>query len=386
MSGSRRVSETLPPVMQIMEELASGKDFIKLSQGVPYLKPPAKLIMDAISQSEDVHRYGPDGGDIDFKEALSKKLEKKNSITASPDKGIIITAGANMGFFLAVASLCDAGDEVVLIDPFYFNHKMSLDVLGVNSVHVGAKEGYLPDPQHIEDAVTPRTRAIVIVSPNNPTGVIYPEELVRKIAVVCAKRGVALITDETYEDFVYDGAHFSPGSIEDPDLDVISLFSMSKSYGISGFRIGYAVFPESLFDNMLKVQDTTIICAPRPSQRAALALLERFDVKANDFMFGMGRNRDLMNGWLADVSERLVAPKTIGAFYSFPFVKATDDEMDSFELAKRVLDEAKVLVVPGAPFGAVGAPAFRISFGNVKPALFEEALNRIRNSLDKILG
>jgi aspartate/methionine/tyrosine aminotransferase len=199
-----------------MKDLASREDVIDLSQGIPAIEPPTDVLERAMSNLDSVHRYGPDGGDPELKEMVSSKLLKENGINANPDKNIMITAGANMGFLLAISAVCDVGDEVALVDPYYFNHQMTLDILGVRAIHVPTDADYMPNLAFLESAIGPRTRAVVIVSPNNPAGVVYPEELIVEIVELCSQRGIVLISDEAYEHFVYDTDHFSPASIEDP--------------------------------------------------------------------------------------------------------------------------------------------------------------------------
>ena len=382
--GSSRVLSTHPPIMQIMKSLKRGEEVIDLSQGIPFFDPPEAPIRRALSGVYDSHRYGPDGGDPDLLEAISKKLGSVNSIDAAASGGIMVTPGANMGFFMSAASLCDHGDEVILIDPYYFNHRMSLDILGVRSVHVPTDGEGIPDIDSLRSSVNERTRAVVVVSPNNPTGCVYDEPILRGIADLCGEEGIVLISDETYEDFHYDSGHFSPGSLAGEDLDVVSLFSLSKSYGLSGWRIGYMSFPESLYDSLLKVQDTTTICASRIGQVAALECIRTGPEHLKDHLPVMRRNRDAVSSWLWENSSVLRSPDPRGAFYSFPgIVDERWKAMGSMELSRVILERGGVLVVPGEPFGADKPPHFRISYGNVLPHTLGEGLERISDVLSR---
>ncbi|MGA1822767.1 MAG: pyridoxal phosphate-dependent aminotransferase, partial [Thermoplasmatota archaeon] len=373
---SRRVAMTHPPIMQSVKALARGRDVIDLSQGVPYFDPPEDAVRRGIDDLKGSHRYGPDGGDEDLLDELRIRLSRRYGTVCDPALNLMVTPGANMGFFSVIATICDPGDEVVLLDPYYFNHRMALDILGIDAVHVRTDESFHPVPDLIEERFTPRTRAVVLVSPNNPTGAVYTEGDVRRIFDMCSERGIFLITDETYEDFVYEGEHFSGASLFDDDLPVVSLFSLSKAYGISGWRVGYALFPRRMHDGLLKVQDTAVICPTRISQRVACHMLRMHPDPLHDQIKYLGGSRSLVNDFIDRMNDVLTAPSTDGAFYSFPgFLGGTG--IDSMGVVKRILDGTSVLTVPGGPFGFDDPPFFRISFGNVERSDLEEALARL---------
>ena len=382
--GSRRVLGTHQPIMQIMKSLKRDGDVIDLSQGIPFFDPPAIPLKLALSRTDRYHRYGPDSGDPDLRDMISNKLRSSNSIDADAERGIMVTPGANMGFFLSIASLCDAGDEVILLDPYYFNHRMTLDILGVESVRVPTDDGFQPDLDTIRSAVNQHTKAIVVVSPNNPTGAVYDGSHLRSIADLCGEEGIVLISDETYEDFHYDSIHFSPGCLAGEDLDVISLYSLSKSYGLSGWRIGYMSFPPPLYGSLLKVQDTTSICASRIGQAAARECLRTGPLHLREHLPVMRENRDIVSSWLRGNSTILRSPDPQGAFYTFPGVLAEGwTSMGSLELCSVILERAGVLVVPGEPFGADKPPHFRVAYGNVRPPELKAGLERIVDLLAK---
>jgi len=370
---SRRVRDTLPPIMQVMKGMASGKKVMDLSQGVPYFPPPEDAVRSALEDLSGLNRYGPDGGDADLIDAVAEKLSHDNGIELSGGMKVMITSGANLGFFNSAAALCDVGDEVVLFDPFYFNHQMSLDILGINSVHAPSDEGYLPDIEPLKRSIGPKTRAIVLVSPNNPTGMTCPRAIVEEILEICSEKGLSLISDETYEGFEYEGRHFSPASLGE-DVPVISLFSLSKSYSISGWRIGYMVVPASMYDDLLKVQDTTVICPSRASQRVALHCIRDYPRYNNRFMKDLDSSRKRTIAWLRKRKDHLACPEPDGAYYARPKLLDTGKWTRSMDLASDILDKTGVLLVPGAPFGVDSPPHFRLSYGNLEPEAFAEAL------------
>lgn len=381
---SERVAGTHPPIMQSVKSLVGDRDVIDLSQGVPYFDPPEEAVRRGIEDLKGSHRYGPDGGDNDLLSELGDRLSRRYRTDCDPSINLMVTPGANMGFFSVISTICNPGDEVILLDPYYFNHRMALDILGVKAVHVPTDVRYHPVPDLIEERLNERTKAVVLVTPNNPTGAVYREGEIRRIFDICSGRGIFLITDETYEDFVYEGKHFSGGDLFDDDSPLISLFSLSKAYGISGWRIGYVLFPSWMHDGLLKVQDTTVICPTRISQRVAYHMLRMYPDPLSDEIGYLGKSRSLVNGFLERMGYVLAAPRTDGAFYSFPGF-AGDVGMDSMGVVKRILDETSVLTVPGGPFGSDDPPFFRISFGNVESSDLSESLDRLEDFLPRLV-
>ena len=187
----------------------------------------------------------------------------------------MVTAGANMAFMHAVLAISEPGDEIILPVPFYFNHEMAIQMAGCRAVAVRTDASYRPDLDAIGRAITDRTRAIVTISPNNPTGAVFPAALLREVNNLCRDRGLYHISDETYEYFTYGSArHLSPGSLPGAAAHTISIYSLSKAYGMAGWRIGYVVYPDDLTPAMLKIQDTILICPTVVAERAALAALD----------------------------------------------------------------------------------------------------------------
>ena len=179
-----------------------------------------------------------------------------------------------MGFVNAVLAITDPGDEIILNTPYYFNHEMAITMADCKAVCVPTDENYQLRPEPIEKAITTRTRAVVTISPNNPSGAVYPEKTLRQVNDLCRRHGIYHISDEAYEYFIYDGArHFSPGSIAGSSQHTISLFSLSKAYGFASWRIGWMVIPERLFRPIRKIQDTILICPPVISQWAAVGAM-----------------------------------------------------------------------------------------------------------------
>ena len=244
---------------------------LSLAQGIPWFGPPAEALA-ALRQAPTHGNYGPSPGLPALLEALRAKLEQDNGITEVP--GIMVTAGSNMAFYYTVLAATQPGDEIILPLPYYFNHEMAAVMAGVRVHGVAPGADGVPDPGDVEQAINPATRAVVTVSPNNPTGVVYPQQTLRAINRLCRRYGLLHISDEAYEYFTYGGQrHYSPAAGEDTADCTVSLFSFSKGYGMAGWRVGYVVYPERLAQAMAKLQDTVLIAPPVPCQLAALAAL-----------------------------------------------------------------------------------------------------------------
>jgi aspartate/methionine/tyrosine aminotransferase len=374
---SRRLAAVQTPIIPIISRwTAETPGTISLGQGIVSYGPPPEAV-EAVRRfggSLEDHRYGPVEGIPSLTEALEIKLASENHIAVRPTSRLVVTAGGNLAFMNAVLAVTDPGDEVILPAPFYFNHEMAVMMAGGRPVPVATTTEYQLDLDAIAGAVTDRTRAIVTISPNNPTGAVYREDDLRAVNALCRDRGLVHVHDETYEYFLYDDAtHFSPGSIEGAAGHTISLFSMSKAYGLASWRVGYMVIPESLWDAMNKIQDTLLICAPTVSQVAALAAL------------GIGRRYACANlGTLAamrrTIENALTAPLVPcdvppagGAFYFFVRLGAS---LDSLTVAERLIREHRVAVVPGSAFGD-RCCSMRVSYGALDPGAAAEGASRL---------
>ncbi len=211
--------------------------------------PPAEAI-ERIGQflaSPDNHKYKPVEGIAELVTALERKLAAENGISTGDTGRVVVTAGGNMAFFNALLAIADPLDEIILLAPYYFNHEMAVCMLNCRPVVVPTDANYQLDLAAIRAAITPRTRAIVTISPNNPSGAVYSRESLTAVNQLCSEHGIYHINDEAYEYFVYDPArHFSPGSLPAAAGHTISLYSLSKAYGFASWRIGYMVIPEAL--------------------------------------------------------------------------------------------------------------------------------------------
>jgi aspartate/methionine/tyrosine aminotransferase len=274
---SARILGVQSPIIPVVGEMIRAHPgTISLGQGVVHYGPPPEAIAairEFLAAGEN-HKYGPVEGIAPLLEAIRAKLAADNGIRVGDNSRLVVTAGGNMGFVNAALAIADPGDEFILLAPYYFNHEMAVAIASCRTVVAETDANYQPLLDHLREAVTDRTRAIVTISPNNPSGAVYSEETLRAINRLARQRGLYHISDEAYEYFTYNGArHFSPGSIYGAAAHTISIFSLSKSYGFASWRIGYMVIPEHLFLAVQKIQDTNLICPPVISQYAAVGAL-----------------------------------------------------------------------------------------------------------------
>lgn len=321
------------------------------------------------------HRYGPVEGLPDLVETLEAKLARENGIRVRPSSRVVVTAGGNLAFVNAVLAITDPGDEVILPVPYYFNHEMAIVIAGAVPVAVPSREDYQLDVDAIAGAITPRTRAVVTVSPNNPTGAVYAEDSLRAVSRLCSERGIFHVHDEAYEYFTYGAArHFSPGSIAGASRCTISLFSLSKAYGMASWRVGYMVVPDGLWDAINKIQDTLLICAPAVSQHAAMAALRVGRDYARRHLGRLDDMRrrifDALNS--GDVPCDVAAVE--GAFYYLVRVRSS---LDSMTLVERLIKQHRVATIPGSAFADPGPCSIRISYGALEQDTLAEGLERL---------
>ncbi|MEN6578455.1 MAG: pyridoxal phosphate-dependent aminotransferase [Phycisphaerales bacterium] len=386
MHNSRRMQSVQTPIIPIVGELIrANPGTISLGQGVAYYGPPpqAAQYIERFLADPQNHKYKLVQGIPELLEAIEGKLAAENGIRVGPGQRIVVTAGANMGFVNAVLAITDPGDEIILNLPYYFNHEMAIAMADCKAVCVPTDENYQLQPNLIENAITDRTRAVVTISPNNPTGAVYPEDILRKVNDLCRRHGVYHISDEAYEYFVYDGArHFSPGAIEGSSQHTISLYSLSKAYGFASWRIGWMVIPERLFEPVRKIQDTILICAPVVSQWAALGAMQVGKSYCDERLAETREIREILLNELATIRDLVTIPRAEGAFYVLLRVRT---DMDPMQLAQRLIEEHKVAVIPGETFGVRDQCLLRVAYGALRKDTAAEGIGRLVRGLRRLL-
>lgn len=383
MQIASKIRQLTPALIDVIktstaELRAAGAEIINLGQAIPNFPPVPAAIAAARQALEepDTHVYSPDAGLLTLRHALSEALAAENGIQADPESEILITAGANQAVLTALITLLDPGDRVLLPSPMFFNHEMAVHIAGGIPLEVPLREetGFQLRLEDLQPYLEPAPRALIVVTPNNPTGAVYdPAELAR-IGRALAERGITLLTDEVYERFVYEGArHFSLASLPELKSHTITIGSFSKSYSLTGWRVGYLVGPAAFVQQALKVQDTMVICAAAIAQKAALgALREDRALLAERRRTLEGRRRLLLEelGCIRGIHWQ----PTRGSF--FAFVRVTGCR-DSLALSMALLQQAHLVTIPGSLFGPCGEGYLRLSYGSVDMKELREACRRL---------
>ncbi|MCC6305869.1 MAG: aminotransferase [Rhodobacteraceae bacterium] len=373
-----------PPVMAARRWLAearlpAGLELLNVSQAAPVDPPPAGLrqaMAAAVLDDPGAHLYGPVLGLPDLREAVAARWTSAYGGPVGAAE-VAVTAGCNMAFCAALATLAGPGDEVILPSPWYFNHKMWLDMQGVRTRPLACGAGMLPDPAAAAALVTARTRAIVLVTPNNPSGAEYPADLVAAFHALARDRGLALVLDETYRDF--DSRPGAPHALfADPDWPrtLVQLYSFSKAYRLTGHRVGTIAAAAPRLAEVEKVLDTVAICAPALGQRAALWGIRHLDPwLAGERAEILARKAATAAAFAGVPGWRLLGCGAYFAWVEHPFAIASD------VLCRRLVAEAGILALPGTMFtpadDARGPRELRIAFANVGPAGLAELGRRL---------
>ncbi len=386
MSQSRRVQAVQSPVIpEVAALIRATPGTISLGQGVVHYGPPPESFaaIAGFGGQAAEHHYRAATGLPELQEGLRRKLEAENGICLRDDQVLMVTAGSNMGFFHALLAIADPGDEIAMMSPFYFNHEMAVVMANCRPVLVPTDGRYQLRLEAIEAALSPRTRAVVTISPNNPTGAVYDPQALRQVNDLCRARGIYHISDEAYEYFTYGGArHFSPGSLPDSAAHTISLFSFSKTYGLANWRVGYLVAPRCLLRALEKVQDTILICPPVISQLAAIGALEAGPGYCRNFIAALARVRRLCLERLEELHPLCQVPPAEGAFY---LLARLDTEVPAMQVVERLVREHRVAAIPGTAFGLREPCHLRIAYGALQPDTVAQGMDRLVSGLRQIL-
>ncbi len=382
MSLHDRLEEIPASGIRRLFELASKyRDVISLGIGEPDCDTP-EHIKDYAKEALDrgLTHYTPNNGLKELRDAISDKLKKENSFFADPEKEIIVTTGGNQAFLLIWASFLREGDEVLIPSPHFVTYSATVRLAGGVPVEVPLKmeNGFRLTTDDLQRHLTDRTRAIVLNSPNNPTGAVLTEGEVRAAVEFAEEHCLRVVSDEVYEKLVYDGIrHVSPASVASEPGMVITVGSLSKTYAMTGWRIGYSAGPEELIARMVKFQMYLSACPTSFAQYAAARALS--DPKSCAAIERMrseyARRRELIYRRLLEMPGfRVVKPS--GAFYIFPFVG------NDISLSEKLLVEARVATVPGSTFGAAGRGHLRLAY-TAPVERISEAMDRIEDVLNR---
>ena len=371
----------LPPFdplnVRAAELRAAGHPVISLGQAVPFFAPPEAALAaarEALGRPE-VHRYVTDPGLPSLRAILAERLTSAFGAAVARDD-LLISAGGNHAFTLALTTLVDAGDEVILPAPYFTNHQMAVIAAGAVAIEapVADRTTFTVRWNDIEPHVTARTRAVVLCNPSNPTGAPTDAGDGGLIVERLAERGVFVISDETYMQFVYEGAHWSAASAPDWRRNVVIVGTFSKAFGMMGWRVGFLLADAAVCQEAVKVQDAMIICAPAISQMAAEAGVRDSWSYPLAFHDELRRRRAVLAAGLAAIPRLHWTPTRAGLF---AFARV-DGCSDSAALSNELLERAHVVTIPGSAFGASGEGYLRLSYGYADAAELTEAADRLR--------
>jgi aspartate/methionine/tyrosine aminotransferase len=357
------------PIAQAWKARYKGRcgPLIDLSQAVPGHPPPKSLLDrlgEAASQPE-ASRYGPIIGDLALREALAADISARYGGQVAVEQ-VAITAGCNQAFFVAMQTLAKAGDAVILPSPWYFNHKMTLDMLGIEARPLACdpRNGFLPDPGVAEALIDHRVKAIVLVSPNNPSGAVYSETLIASFHALASRHGLGLVLDETYRDFLPLSANRPHGLFAEPgwDTNLVHLYSFSKAYAIPGQRLGSIVAAPRLIAQAAKILDSLQICPPRSAQIALVASIKETRDWRETVRCELALRAEACRAEFAEAKEWRLA--SIGAYFAFVAHPYKDETATA--VAERMVTQAGVLGLPGPYFGPGLEGYLRLAFANVE--------------------
>jgi aminotransferase len=364
--ASSRVSSIPPSAIHEMTRLSKEvEDVAFLSWAKPTADTPEHIKEAAIAAIRDglVGGYSETAGLPALREAIAEKLKRDNNIEASSAE-VLVTVGAIEGLSAVVFALLDPGDEVILPSPTYSTHIRQVRIASGKPVFVPLieEDGFSLDLAGIRKAISPRTKAIMFCSPNNPTGTVLSESQLRGLAEIALEHDLTVVTDEAYEYFVYDGQrHFSIASMPEMSGRVASCFTFTKTYAMTGWRLGYVHAQEDLIRQVSKVHIPLAICAPAVSQYAALAALKGSQQCVDEFARHYLDARDLMCQRLDRLDSIFSYQKPTGGYLMFPRI-LPDEGGDSATFCKKLLKEAGVSTTPGVAFGPTGEGHLRLSF------------------------
>lgn len=371
-----------PPISEVRGWLAerdAALPLVDLCQAIPDYPPEEGLVEHLRGLIADplVSRYSPDEGLPEVREALCARYGRVYGAGPSPDE-VCLTVGASQAFWLAMVTICRAGDEVIVQLPAYFDHPMALEMLGIVPVYAPFIEasGGLPSAEGIAALITPRTRAILLVTPSNPTGAVTPPAVIDKLYRCAERHGIALVLDETYADFI---------PVDHPPHDLftrsswrdhfVQIMSFGKTFALTGYRAGCLVAAPEFIHHALKAQDTMAVCQPRITQQALRYGFEHLDswVAGNRQM--MARRHDRFRAEFTRPGNpfALAASGTFFAWVRHPFPGKSGRE-----IARRLVREAGVLTLPGEVFGPELEGYLRLAFGNIREEAIPEAVERFQ--------
>ena len=380
---SEKVAMLKPSGIRMFFEIAATmKDVISLGIGEPDFDTPEPIIqagIEALRRGET--HYTSNHGLLVLRQAISDHLKRLYDVEYFAQSEIIVTVGVSEALYLVFAAILDPDDEVITPTPCFVSYQAEVALAGGVPVEIAtfADDHFVPRIEDIEAAITPKTRAIFIGSPSNPTGAVYPREFLVKLAALVEKHNLMVISDEIYDRLVYGTEHVCFPSLPGMQERTILMGGFSKAYAMTGWRIGFAAGPKEIIAGMVRVHQYSVMSAPTVSQYAALSALMIGEPYVQEMLREYDRRRRLIVNGLNTIGLKTFEPK--GAFYAFPDLRSTGLSDDEF--CNRLLKEEHVAMVPGNAFGDAGLGFARVSYATAYEKL-EEALVRIDRFVKRI--
>jgi len=369
----------IPPsgIRKFFDIIASMDGVISLGVGEPDFVTPWHIREAGIYSLEKGYTsYTSNYGILELRQEIARYLKARYNLDYDPEREVLVTVGVSEGVDLALRTILDPDDEVIIPAPTYVSYAACTTLTGGISVPVPTTmdDGFQVRAEEIEERVGPRTKAILIGYPNNPTGAVVDREELKRIADVAKRHNLIVISDEVYERLVYGVEHTCFATLPDMKDDTILLGGFSKAFAMTGWRLGYAVASADIIEAMMKIHQYTIMCAPTMAQMAAIKALQEGEAQVQEMVTSYDQRRRVMVKGLNDIGLTCFEPR--GAFYAFPSIRST--ALSSDEFAERLLREERVAVIPGAAFGECGEGHVRCCYATSMPDI-EEALQRIGN-------
>lgn len=367
-------------VQQLQKE---GRDIVRLQIGEPDFTTPDHIIAAAkAAMDHGQTHYAPNRGLLSLREEISRKLLRDNGITADPAAEILVTSGCAEGLYLVFMGLVEPGDEVIIIEPAYISYLQLARAAHAKAVPVHAKEenGWMPDLDELRAAVTEKTKLLVLNTPGNPTGAVYPREVLQQIAALAQEKDFLVLSDEVYEKLIYDGAqHVSIASLDGMKERTITVNGFSKAFAMTGWRMGYLAADAKLILPMLKVHQYAVASSNIIAQNAAITALQAGEACVEEMRQEYARRRRFLLDSFAEIPE-ISCAEPAGTFYMYPNISGSG--MSGTEFADRFLMEAGVATVPGTAFDSFCNSHIRISYASSMESL-QMAVSRLKDFLKK---
>jgi aminotransferase len=373
---AKRVADLKPSgIRKFFDIVATMDDVISLGIGEPDFVTPEPILQAGIQALEagETH-YTSNAGIFELRQALSTHLEKIYGVSYDPTNELVVTVGVSEALYLALSAVLEPGDEVIIPTPCFVSYQSEVILAGGVPIELPSRveENFQLRPDFLESAITPRTKALLIGYPNNPTGAVASREVLLEVARIAEAHDLVVISDEIYDQLVYGVPHICFAAFPGTKDRTITLGGFSKDYAMTGWRVGYAAAPVGILDGLLRIHQYTIMSAPTIAQIAALEALNNGSEHVEKMRREYNRRRILIVEGLNRLALPTFEPR--GAFYAFPNITASG--MDDETFAQRLLDEERVAVVPGSAFGAGGSGFVRCSYATAYEKI-EEALRRM---------